>query len=135
MPLLVCPNDSASMQSVQRNGVEFDFCPTCRGVWLDRGELEKLMAASQDEPPPPPYEDRPRERETRPYQDERRYEDDRRERRSYRDDDDDRYRKDHGQPKQWRGADKVYKIGIDHIIRRLADGDHHFAAHREVIIV
>lgn len=95
MPLLVCPNDSASMQSVQRNGVEFDFCPTCRGVWLDRGELEKLMAASQDEPPPP-YEDRPRERETRPYQDERRYEDDRRERRSYRDDDDDRYRRRKG---------------------------------------
>jgi len=33
------------MQSIQRAGVEFDMCPTCRGVWLDRGELEKLMAA------------------------------------------------------------------------------------------
>ncbi len=100
MPLLVCPNDSASMQSVQRNGVEFDFCPTCRGVWLDRGELEKLMAASQDEPPP--LDERPRERETRPYQDERRYEgerryeDDRRERRYRHDDDDDRYRRRKG---------------------------------------
>ena len=60
MPLLVCPNDNASMQSVQRHGVEFDFCPTCRGVWLDRGELEKLMAGSREEggydAPPPPRE-------------------------------------------------------------------------------
>ena len=47
MPLLMCPNDSSSMQTVQRAGVEFDMCPTCRGVWLDRGELEKLMNASR----------------------------------------------------------------------------------------
>lgn len=47
MPLLVCPNDNAAMQSVSRSGVDFDFCPTCRGVWLDRGELEKLMEASR----------------------------------------------------------------------------------------
>lgn len=50
MPLLVCPNDNAAMQSVSRSGVEFDFCPTCRGVWLDRGELEKLMEASRGGP-------------------------------------------------------------------------------------
>jgi Zn-finger nucleic acid-binding protein len=31
------------MQEVQRNGVTIDICPTCRGVWLDRGELEKLL--------------------------------------------------------------------------------------------
>ena len=49
MPLLLCPNDNASMQTVSRNGVEFDMCPTCRGVWLDRGELEKLMQASRDD--------------------------------------------------------------------------------------
>jgi Zn-finger nucleic acid-binding protein len=58
MPLLVCPNDNAAMQSVSRSGVEFDFCPTCRGVWLDRGELEKLMEASRpveaDVRPAPP---------------------------------------------------------------------------------
>ncbi|WP_439815860.1 zf-TFIIB domain-containing protein [Zavarzinia sp. CC-PAN008] len=48
MPLLVCPNDNATMQTVSRSGVEFDFCPTCRGVWLDRGELEKLMSAERD---------------------------------------------------------------------------------------
>lgn len=54
MPLLLCPNDNGSMQTVRRGGVEFDMCPTCRGVWLDRGELEKLMASDGPAPPPPP---------------------------------------------------------------------------------
>ena len=49
MPLLMCPNDNASMQTLDRNGVQFDMCPTCRGVWLDRGELEKLMGAATEE--------------------------------------------------------------------------------------
>ena len=49
MPLLMCPNCDASMQAVQRAGVEFDMCPRCRGVWLDRGELEKLMALEREE--------------------------------------------------------------------------------------
>jgi uncharacterized protein len=31
------------MQNVNRAGVELDMCPTCRGVWLDRGELEKIL--------------------------------------------------------------------------------------------
>ena len=43
MPLLLCPNDNSSMQTVHRSGVEFDMCPTCRGVWLDRGELDKII--------------------------------------------------------------------------------------------
>ena len=47
MPLLMCPNDNTQMQTLDRNGVQFDMCPSCRGVWLDRGELEKLMAAAQ----------------------------------------------------------------------------------------
>lgn len=47
MPLLLCPNDNSSMQTVDRDGVQFDMCPSCRGVWLDWGELEKLMAAAQ----------------------------------------------------------------------------------------
>ncbi|MCZ8193296.1 zf-TFIIB domain-containing protein [Brevundimonas sp.] len=49
MPLLMCPNDNAPMTTVDRSGVQFDMCPTCRGVWLDRGELEKLMQAAVDE--------------------------------------------------------------------------------------
>jgi Zn-finger nucleic acid-binding protein len=60
MPLLMCPNDNAQMQTLDRGGVQFDMCPTCRGVWLDRGELEKLMeqastsAAPAYAPPPQP---------------------------------------------------------------------------------
>ncbi len=49
MPLLLCPNDNGPMQTVQRSGVEFDICPTCRGVWLDRGELEKLLATARQD--------------------------------------------------------------------------------------
>ena len=59
MPLLMCPNDNAPMQTLERSGVQFDMCPTCRGVWLDRGELEKLMDAATNDarasaPPPQP---------------------------------------------------------------------------------
>jgi len=43
LPLLLCPNCNASMQNVNRSGVELDMCPSCRGVWLDRGELEKIL--------------------------------------------------------------------------------------------
>lgn len=98
MPLLMCPNDNAPMQTLDRAGVQFDMCPTCRGVWLDRGELEKLMAAAADEgrasalapspaptyaPPPssqpwggqPTYREPPRARDDR-YEQERRRDDD-----------------------------------------------------------
>ena len=44
MPLLMCPNDNTAMQEIDRNGVRIDVCPECRGVWLDRGELEKLLS-------------------------------------------------------------------------------------------
>ena len=47
MPLLMCPNCNASMTEVKRDDVAFDMCPTCRGVWLDRGELEKIIAGAQ----------------------------------------------------------------------------------------
>jgi uncharacterized protein len=43
MALLMCPNCNSSMQALNRSGVEFDMCPSCRGVWLDRGELEKII--------------------------------------------------------------------------------------------
>jgi uncharacterized protein len=49
VPLLLCPNCNVSMQNVQRSGVELDMCPSCRGVWLDRGELEKLLSAGREE--------------------------------------------------------------------------------------
>lgn len=43
MPLLMCPNCSVSTQQVRRFDVELDMCPQCRGVWLDRGEVEKML--------------------------------------------------------------------------------------------
>lgn len=53
MPLLMCPNDNSAMQEIDRNGVKIDVCPQCRGVWLDRGELEKLMSLMSEESPGP----------------------------------------------------------------------------------
>jgi uncharacterized protein len=39
---LICPNCSSEMNIANKLGVEIDYCPKCRGVWLDRGELEKV---------------------------------------------------------------------------------------------
>ena len=41
-----CPVDSATLVMADRQGVEIDYCPQCRGVWLDRGELDKLIERS-----------------------------------------------------------------------------------------
>lgn len=38
-----CPNDNTQLLLSERQGVEIDYCPQCRGVWLDRGELDKLI--------------------------------------------------------------------------------------------
>lgn len=38
-----CPTDNATLQMTDRNGIEIDYCPECRGIWLDRGELDKLI--------------------------------------------------------------------------------------------
>jgi hypothetical protein len=88
-----CPVCDVALSISSREGVEIDFCPQCRGVWLDRGELDKVIERAATslaptaaeprgreeryEPPPPRYDD-----------DRRRYDDDRR---GY--DDRDRYRK------------------------------------------
>ncbi|GEB11803.1 hypothetical protein NSI01_01180 [Pimelobacter simplex] len=36
----------------ERSGIEIDYCPQCRGVWLDRGELDKIIDRSAEVPPP-----------------------------------------------------------------------------------
>lgn len=38
-----CPNDETTLVMSERQGIEIDYCPTCRGVWLDRGELDKII--------------------------------------------------------------------------------------------
>ena len=55
---MACPIDGATLVMSERQGIEIDYCPTCRGVWLDRGELDKIIerssAADAPAPPPPP---------------------------------------------------------------------------------
>jgi uncharacterized protein len=41
--LMRCPVDNETLVMADRNGVEIDYCPKCRGVWLDRGELDKII--------------------------------------------------------------------------------------------
>jgi len=41
-----CPIDDETLVISDRNGVEIDYCPRCRGVWLDRGELDKIIERS-----------------------------------------------------------------------------------------
>ncbi len=60
-----CPICRVPLVMSERQGVEIDYCPQCRGVWLDRGELDKIIERSAAElggsptpaapPPPPPY--------------------------------------------------------------------------------
>lgn len=64
-----CPVCNVDLKMTDRQGVEIDYCPQCRGVWLDRGELDKII-----------------ERGTTVYTEKRR---------DYDDDDDDRYKARH----------------------------------------
>lgn len=41
-----CPNCQVNLVMTDRSGVEIDYCPECRGVWLDRGELDKIIERS-----------------------------------------------------------------------------------------
>ncbi|MFN4193247.1 MAG: zf-TFIIB domain-containing protein [Tabrizicola sp.] len=41
-----CPVDGETLVMTDRSGVEIDYCPKCRGVWLDRGELDKIIDRS-----------------------------------------------------------------------------------------
>ena len=46
-----CPVDGTTLAMADRQGVEIDYCPQCRGVWLDRGELDKLIDRSMEPRP------------------------------------------------------------------------------------
>ncbi len=41
-----CPHCLEELKITERQGVEIDYCPKCRGVWLDRGELDKIIERS-----------------------------------------------------------------------------------------
>lgn len=49
-----CPIDNADLVMSERQGIEIDYCPTCRGVWLDRGELDKIIERGSAAPPAQP---------------------------------------------------------------------------------
>jgi Zn-finger nucleic acid-binding protein len=51
-----CPIDGETLVISDRNGIEIDYCPTCRGVWLDRGELDKIIERSAAAAPVPQQE-------------------------------------------------------------------------------
>jgi uncharacterized protein len=42
-----CPNCEETLVMTERQGVEIDYCPKCRGVWLDKGELDKIIERSE----------------------------------------------------------------------------------------
>ncbi len=46
-----CPVDDTELAMSERQGIEVDYCPKCRGVWLDRGELDKIIKRSAAEEP------------------------------------------------------------------------------------
>ncbi len=82
---LTCPNCSTMMRTNQRYGVYIDFCPSCKGIWLDRGEIEKIANASKRYDEDPAYSnERPAYSNERPGN----YDDHPREIRKYRNDDD-----------------------------------------------
>ncbi|WP_371169962.1 zf-TFIIB domain-containing protein [Aliiroseovarius sp. 2305UL8-7] len=98
-----CPIDGTELRMTERQGVEIDYCPQCRGVWLDRGELDKIIEKATPAvvlpdpdpiaPPPPPASEPVRMQELRRAQYDDRDDDDRYRKPSrkgkYRDDDDD----------------------------------------------
>ncbi|MES2668712.1 MAG: zf-TFIIB domain-containing protein [Patescibacteria group bacterium] len=49
-----CPIDSNDLQMTERQGIEIDYCPACRGVWLDRGELDKMLDRAGESVPSRP---------------------------------------------------------------------------------
>jgi uncharacterized protein len=59
-----CPSCTIDLVMSERQGIEIDYCPQCRGVWLDRGELDKIIERSAPaqsapqqytQPAPQPY--------------------------------------------------------------------------------
>jgi Zn-finger nucleic acid-binding protein len=87
-----CPVCGDKLKAIEKYGVEVDVCPGCKGVWLDRGELEKILASDSGGSTPPVRRDDDRDRR-----------DDDRDRDRSRDDDRDRY-DDRGQKKKKKGS-------------------------------
>lgn len=86
---MLCPHCTVPLSMASRQNIEIDYCPQCRGVWLDRGELDKIIERSVAEhapaPQPAPH---PAQQPATTYRDDRSR---RRDHRDRYDRDDDRY--------------------------------------------
>ncbi|WP_258905166.1 MULTISPECIES: TFIIB-type zinc ribbon-containing protein [Actinokineospora] len=58
---MICPKCQSAMRTVDRQGIHIDQCDSCKGIFLDRGELEQILTAEQryNAAPPPPYQPAP----------------------------------------------------------------------------
>ncbi len=68
---MLCPRCEKTLHMTERQGIEIDYCPSCRGVWLDRGELDKIIERSTELTGGGGYQQPQRQPEPRP--DEGRY--------------------------------------------------------------
>lgn len=73
---MLCPTCKIELKMADRQGIEIDYCPQCRGVWLDRGELDKIIERSMAtvapaQAPPPPLPQRSQD-----YREQRHHDDD-----------------------------------------------------------
>ena len=70
-----CPNCNVNLVMTDRSGIEIDYCPSCRGVWLDRGELDKIIERSV--PTAPQNQQQQQMQQQQMQQQQQRYSDDR----------------------------------------------------------
>ena len=83
---MMCPSCQVELSMSERQGIEIDYCPKCRGVWLDRGELDKIIERSlQVEEGAPRASEPPRQQPVTQVRYDRDH-DDRQRRDDYRDD-------------------------------------------------
>lgn len=74
-----CPNCSETLLMTERNNIEIDYCPSCRGIWLDKGELDKMLEYAEQK-----YRSSEQGQDQQPYQQQ-----------PYRKYDNDHYKQDH----------------------------------------
>jgi Zn-finger nucleic acid-binding protein len=77
-----CPIDNTELAMTERQGIEIDYCPKCRGVWLDRGELDKIIERSAQQEASQPaeqtrYREEPRHGDESKHREQPAYKDDR----------------------------------------------------------
>ena len=58
---LLCPTCRVSLVMSERSGIEIDYCPQCRGIWLDRGELDKIIERAARDSAPAPQQPQPQQ--------------------------------------------------------------------------